>query len=156
MKLNLGCGKKRWPGFVNIDLRDSDMNCDIRDLPYSEAEADEIHAIHVCEHFFITEILTILKEWRRVLKDGGKLHVELPCWDKVRQHIANGGPENMTRWALYGDPRTHKDGVPALHKYCYSQGEFARLLKAAGFAEVIIETPQFHVPSRDMRLVATK
>lgn len=156
MKLNLGCGKRRWPGFVNVDLKDSDRDCDIRKLPFADESADEIHAIHVCEHFLITEILSILKEWRRVLKTGGKLIVELPCWDKVRIHISKDEADNMTRWALYGAPKTHKDGIPAVHKWCWSLDEFRHLLITAGFEAVKSEPPKYHVPNRDMRLVATK
>lgn len=156
MKLHLGCGRKRWPGFINIDLQNSDLDCDIRVLPFDDGSADEIHAIHVCEHFMLTEIVAVLKEWRRVLKPDGILVVELPCWDKVRIHIANDEPDNMTRWALYGDPKTHKDGIPALHKWCYAQNEFVELLKLAGFRKVESTIPEYHVPNRDMRLIATK
>jgi len=156
MKLHLGCGRKKWEGFTNIDLADADINCDIRELPFDDGCVDEIHAIHVCEHFFITEILQVLREWNRVLRVGGSLFVELPCWDKVQVHIANHEPENMTRWALYGDPKTHVDGVPALHKYCYSKAEFAGIMKGAGFIQIEHQVPVFHVPSRDMRLVARK
>lgn len=156
MKLHLGCGRRKWEGFVNCDLHGSDHDCDIRMLPFEDGTAEEIHAIHVCEHFFITEIVAVLKEWRRVLKDGGELCIELPCWDKVRIHIAQDEPDNMTRWALFGDPNTHKDGVPALHKWCYSQEEFKRILKLAGFDKITCPPPLYHVPSRDMRFVAEK
>ena len=156
MKLNLGCGIKKWPGFVNCDIRDSDHDCDIRKLPFEDESASEIHAIHVCEHFFITEIATVLKEWKRVLKPAGRLFVELPCWDKVKVLIADGAPENMTRWALYGQPETHIDGVPALHKWCWGKNEFGRLLVGVGFSKVIMDTPKFHVPGRDMRWEAVK
>lgn len=156
MKLHLGCGRKRWEGFTNCDLRDSDLDCDIRELPFDDGVADEIHAIHVAEHFLMTEIVKVFTEWKRVLKPGGFLVIELPCWDKVQVHIKKDGPENMTRWALYGDPSTHKDGIPALHKWCWSMGEMDWILKGSGFKRVEHETPKFHQPSRDMRLVAYK
>ncbi len=156
MKLHLGCGKKKWDGFVNVDLHDSDVDCDIRTLPFGDNSADEIHAIHVVEHFFITEIENILKEWKRVLKPGGLLAIELPCWDKVIEHIQAGSPENFTRWPLYGDPSTHKDGVPALHKWCYSFKEMQTLLELCGFAHIVWGKPKFHKPTRDMRFVAWK
>lgn len=156
MKLNLGCGKKKWEGFTNVDLAGADLNCDIRALPLADGVAEEIHAIHVCEHFYLFEIVGVLKDWYRVLKDGGMLVCELPCWDKVREHIAKGGPENMTRWALYGQPETHVDGEPALHKYCYSEAEFRRVLEVAGFNRMETQVPKFHVPARDMRIVAWK
>lgn len=155
MKLHLGCGKKKWPGYVNCDLSGSDMDCDIRFLPFDDDTAEEIAAIHVVEHFFITEIARILTEWRRVLKPAGRLVIELPCWDKVQALISAGAPENMTRWALYGEPKTHKDGIPALHKWCWSRGEMAGILEHVGFT-VQEETPLFHQPARDMRFIAVK
>lgn len=156
LRLHLGCGRKKWDGFVNIDLRDSDHDCDIRKLPYPDDSVLEVVAIHVVEHFFITEVAEVLKEWHRVLAPGGRLVIELPCWDKVQKHIVNNSPDNFTRWALFGDPRTHKDGVPALHKWCWYQDEMIQVLLLAGFKEVREQEPLFHQPSRDMRLVAIK
>lgn len=156
MKLHLGCGNKRFEGYLNIDLQGSELDCDIRKLPFDDEYSEEIVAIHVVEHFMITEVADILKEWRRVLKPGGILTIELPCWDKVQEHIKKGSPDNMTRWPLFGDPRTHVDGFPAVHKWCYSRQEMGNLLKHVGFTEVIEETPKFHVPSRDMRWISKK
>jgi predicted SAM-dependent methyltransferase len=111
---------------------------------------------HVAEHFFITELLAVLTEWHRVLKTDGKLVLELPCWDKVQRLIKADAPDNFTRWALYGQPETHVDGVPALHKWCWSIDEFREVLEAAGFVNIELEQPKFHQPVRDMRWVAIK
>jgi ubiquinone/menaquinone biosynthesis C-methylase UbiE len=156
MKLNLGCGNKKIEGFTGVDIKDADIVSDIRALPFADDSVDEIMAIHVCEHFYIHEIVSTLKEWRRVLKAGGKLEVELPCLDKVLLHFQNGSPTNFTFWALYGDPRTHVDGEPALHKWCWSLEQFNGVLKAAGFNDIHEETPRYHQPSRDMRFVCVK
>jgi ubiquinone/menaquinone biosynthesis C-methylase UbiE len=156
MRLHLGCGKRRLEGWLNCDLHDSDMDMDIRVLPFEDNSADEILAVHVCEHFYVHDILNVLKEWHRVLKTGGKIALELPCLDKVIAHFINGSPANMTLWPLYGDPNTHNDGEPALHKWCWSLIAFRRLLEQAGFTEITEETPHYHVPSRDMRFTAKK
>lgn len=156
MKLHLGCGKRKLDGWVNCDLHDSDMDMDIRTLPFEDGSADEIMAIHVCEHFYMHDLLNVLKEWHRVLKVGGVIALELPCLDRVLMHFMNGSPANMTMWPLYGDPSTHKDGEPALHKWCWSKAEFRKVLEQAGFIEITEEKPHYHVPSRDMRFVATK
>jgi predicted SAM-dependent methyltransferase len=156
LKLHLGCGRKKLDGWLNCDLYGSDMDMDIRSLPFDDSSADEILAVHVLEHFYKHDILNVLVEWRRVLKVGGKLVAELPCLDRVLSHFLNGSSDNLTLWALYGDPGTHKDGEPALHKWCWSKKAFKSLLEQAGFTEITEETPHFHVPSRDMRFVATK
>lgn len=156
MKLHLGCGDKKLEGWLNVDLHDSDHDCDIRKLPFEDNSADEIMAIHVCEHFYITQILDILKEWYRVLKPGGTMALELPCLDKILFHFQQGSESRYTLWALYGAPSTHKDGEPALHKWCWSRKHFAALLKDAGFQEIREEQPHYHQPSRDMRFTCKK
>ena len=156
MRLNLGCGNKKIPGFIGVDIKSADVVADIRKLPFDDDSADEIMAIHVCEHFYVHEIIGVLAEWRRVLKPGGTLAVELPCLDKVLMHFAHGSPDNFTLWPLYGDPNTHKDGEPALHKWCWSIEQFEKVLKAAGFDKFVFERPHYHQPSRDMRFVCTK
>jgi predicted SAM-dependent methyltransferase len=156
MKLHLGCGRRKWDGYINCDLQDSDVDCDIRVLPFDDNSADEIVAIHVVEHFMITEVRWVLADWLRVLRPGGELIIELPCWDKVVSHIKANAPDNMTRWALFGDPSTHKDGFPAVHKWCYSIEEMTKLLGIVGFRDIQCEEPKFHQPSRDMRFKAVK
>ena len=50
---NLGCGKKHWNGWVNVDLYSdvSDIKCDLRKLELASNSADAVAAIHVLEHF---------------------------------------------------------------------------------------------------------
>ena len=156
MKLNLGCGSKKIEGFIGVDIKNADVVADIRHLPFPDESVDEIMAVHVVEHFYVREILKVLRNWYEVLKPGGLMVLELPCLDKVLKHFAAGSPENMTLWPLYGDPNTHKDGEPALHKWCWSTEQFRQLLKAVGFDDIREETPHYHQPSRDMRFVCIK
>lgn len=156
MKLHLGCGKRKFDGYLNIDLKDSEFDCDIRKLPFDDGEAEEIIAIHVFEHFYLHEAPQVLAEWFRVLQDAGKLILELPCYDKVIEHVKKGSPDNLTRWAMFGDPSTHTDGEPALHKWCWRISELAALMKQVGFRKVVLDNPKFHRPDRDMRLVGLK
>ena len=85
LKINLGCGDKSVPGYLNVDIVDErasnmpDIVCDIRDLSIFESNiADEVMAIHVIEHFYHWEVGDLLREWVRVLKPGGKLILECP------------------------------------------------------------------------------
>ena len=158
MKLNLGRGGKRWPGFVNVDRAGSgaEVECDIRKLPYADAVVDEVHAIHVFEHFYLHEAAIVLAEWRRVLRDGGLLVLEVPCWDKVADILRAGEMRpQLVRWPLHGDPRTHR-GEEDVHKWCWSASELSSAVKAAGFKNVCVSEPLFHVAMRDMRLEANK
>ena len=72
---NLGCGKKKWDGWINVDLHSdiADIQCDLRKLELATDSADAVAAIHVLEHFYEWEVYDLLTEWKRVLKPGGKI-----------------------------------------------------------------------------------
>jgi SAM-dependent methyltransferase len=160
VRLNLGCGKKHFVGYINIDFPNSycsvkpDLECDIRTLPYEDNSVDEITAIHVFEHFYLWEAPKILDEWARVLKPGGKLALELPCLNKVIGFL-NQNPLSLrnTMFALYGDPGY--EAPEMVHKWCYSREHLTAML-AHRFQDIKEGRCQFHVPERDMRLVAFK
>lgn len=166
MKLNLGCGKKIWPGFVNVDFENNhssikpDVSCDLTGrLPFEDDSADEAHAYHVLEHFLPYQVPEILLEWKRVLKPGGLIVIEVPCFDKIMRMFAHkvidgqGIGLDWKQW-LYGDPGC-KD-VSMLHKWCFSIEELGDTLYDAGFEDVKLEPAQTHVPKRDMRMTGRK
>jgi len=160
IKLHLGCGEKRLPGFINIDLASNhwevqpDISCDIRKLPFEDGYADEVHAYHVLEHFYRWEVDAVLAEWYRVLAPGGALVLELPCWDKIRGLLSNPENDVSILLGLYG---TQKHKSPEMvHKWCYAIQELGMLLQQTGFLEIFIAEPRFHRPPRDMRFEAWK
>lgn len=154
---NLGCGRTRWSGWINVDLSDqSDLRCDIRDLFSIDSDsADAVAAIHVLEHFYAWEAEALLKEWKRILKPGGKLILELPCMDKMLGYVAycvNAKEDMMpfmTLHGFYGDP---KDSDPRMaHKWGYFKAHLQQLLEHVGFAEIKDCPPRYHFPFRDQR-----
>lgn len=121
---------------------------------------DTAVAIHVLEHFYEWEAVDVLKEWRRVLKPGGTLVLELPCMDKVFTYLAECAKRQrpplaqMSWWALWGDPRY--GSVEMTHKWGYSVFLLKKALTEAGFSTISIVKARYHVPQRDMRAVAVK
>ena len=82
MKLNLGCGKIKKEGFINLDI-DEKFNPEIvrdlkRGLPFSNDTFDLIHAEHILEHFDGEDFIFIMGEIHRVLKPNGVAEIELP------------------------------------------------------------------------------
>jgi ubiquinone/menaquinone biosynthesis C-methylase UbiE len=87
MKLNLGCGNTKFPGFVNVDIRKEvfpDVLDDVKTLStFEKNSADLIYACHVLEHFGRKEYLQVLKRWFDVLKPNGVLRLSVPDLEKV-------------------------------------------------------------------------
>lgn len=158
MKLNLGCGKKRLDGYINVDVPDSgaDVECDVQVLPWPDGVADEVVAIHLLEHIPMLNAALVVKEWARVLKPGGTLVMELPCRDKVFQFIKDGVVDpSLVLIPFYGDPQTHRTTAD-VHRWIWSKAEVAMLMSDAGLTDLRSERPQHHIPMRDMRMVGTK
>lgn len=167
VRLNIGCGKKLLPGYVNCDLPNNwsgitpDVECDVLALPFPDSHADEVLAVHVLEHLYLWQAEAAIREWVRVLKPGGKLALELPCFEKIMR-LANDpavrdDPPSFARlvkWGLYGDP--NYKSVEMTHKWCYSKPMLRQLLKDAGLSDVRIVEPVYHIAIRDMRAEGTK
>jgi predicted SAM-dependent methyltransferase len=112
------------------------------------------------EHFHAWEAPGLLTEWRRVLKPGGKLILELPCMDKVLNHLYQCMQANvpispsMGWFVFWGDPKHHDPLM--VHKWGYTKQMLHELLEAVGFRDIEFETPRYHFEMRDMRAVAYK
>lgn len=80
MRLNIGCGLDKLPGYVNVDLYgEVDQRVDLSQYPWPWADksADEIVAKHVIEHI-PGDWWPFLEECARVLKPGGALYISCP------------------------------------------------------------------------------
>ncbi len=133
----------------------------MRQLIFPNEYADRVAAVHVFEHFYRWEIMEVLREWKRVLKPGGKIILELPCMDKVFGHIVhrwNKGqqPEPWMAWLpLWGDPQ-YKNPL-MVHKWGYFRSDMINLLQMAGFTNIMeMAETNYHFPQRDMRFEAVK
>jgi len=155
VKLNLGAGGQVLEGWTSVDLvGEPDIRADVRRLPLPDEYADEVQAIHVFEHLYRWEALDVLIEWRRVLKTGGKLALEMPDLLKCCANILGGGNERSGVFGLYGDPNY---GDPLmLHRWAYTPAELAGLMREAGFAKPKLRPVQWHKKYRDMRLEGIK
>lgn len=93
--LDVGCGHKKRPGAVGIDIledSDADIVHDLNSFPWpiDDDEFDVIYATHVLEH--LEDVIKIMEELHRILKPGGRLIIETP---------------HYTSWNAYTDP-THR------------------------------------------------
>lgn len=147
---------------MNVDLHSetADFKCDLRRLEFPNEHADAIAAVHVLEHFYQWEAKPLLEEWKRVLKPGGKLIIELPCMDKVFGYVVRciNAKEPMqpfmTLLAMYGDPKHQQPAMT--HKWGYFTRPLIELLESVGMREITVCEARYHFPFRDMRIEAIK
>ncbi len=85
MKLNLGCGFKKIPGFINVDKEarcEPDHVVDLEKFPWPWADNSitEVMAIHTLEHLGATPAIWIgvLKELWRVCTPDAQIHLAVP------------------------------------------------------------------------------
>ena len=83
IKLDLGCGRYKEPGFIGVDkykIVNPDIVCDIEieKLPFDDSTVAKIRSSQVFEH--IVKLNEVLAECHRVLKPDGVLEIEVPYW----------------------------------------------------------------------------
>jgi predicted SAM-dependent methyltransferase len=144
-KLNLGSSHRLIPTYLNVDVLEEnkpDIVCNVRELKFSQdSEYDLVRASHVLEHFTREEIPDILKEWRRVLKEGSFLVVCVPdylaiSWrailkpsgfDLNERTYANGWIKGLFALTLPPEFR---------HQIVFTYRSLVRLLTECGFKVV--------------------
>jgi len=127
MKLNLGGGNQKIPGFVNIDRLNGQ---EAYPLPaYADGSVDEIRASHILEHFGHREVPEVLKEWVRVLKPGGVLKIAVPDFDYLVQHRHDELPLESY---LMGGQSDQND----YHKSIFSERKLRDLMRYVGLTDV--------------------
>ncbi|MBU0580719.1 MAG: methyltransferase domain-containing protein [Candidatus Margulisbacteria bacterium] len=143
-KLHLGCGKSKREGWINIDV-DSKLKPDIvasavKLNMFKDCSTSIIEACHLLEHLTYDEAENALDEWFRVLKDNGKLYLELPDLRRCIELLCEKSGREADWFAmigLYGDVAgIKKDGMTQVHKYGWTFEELERSLKKAGFREI--------------------
>lgn len=148
--LNVGCGADYKEGWVNIDnnsdnnIERLDLNWDLRNpLPYKNDSVDFIFNEHFFEHLTAEEGQVCMKDFKRVLKQGGVMRIAMPDLEeaikqyldpkwKTRPFIKNFGLEFVETRAELLNMSFSWWG----HKWLYDWEELERRLKQAGFTKV--------------------
>ncbi len=163
LRLNLGCGNKRRVGFWNCDLNGVDAVDEVFSmdtLPYGPESVDSIFSEHALEHLDGQAARKALKDWGRVLKPGGELHLKLPDLAECCKAYVNAETPEERTWyrhtiygyqeSLWGEP---DDGQ--FHKTGFYKREMVELLDRAGLVvQSIANYDGYRTPSMEVR--ATK
>lgn len=142
-KLHLGCGKRNIPGFINVDLAKFPhihYRRPINDLEiFKNNSADLIYCCHAFEYFDRLEAVEVLKEWRRVLKEGGKLRLAVPDFENIVK-IYIKYKKNLDHQGILG-PLYGRWPIPGTkkviyHKTVYDFGSLKKILEENGFKNI--------------------
>jgi predicted SAM-dependent methyltransferase len=147
--LNIGCGSRPMPGWVNIDAARGekiDVVWDLRrGLPFPDQSCTAIFGEHVIEHIPKDGAELLLRECLRVLQPGGVVRLSTPDAGKFLRAYVNDP-------AFLSDPRfadpadTPMDRVNMMmrefgqHLWCYDIESISLLLKNAGFGSTVAQT----------------
>jgi len=107
LRLNLGCGNKRRPGFLGVDIGDFDA-VDVRQdvLSYLRSLGDqtvqEVYSRHFLEHLEPAALQELLAHVDRVLVPGGRAHFIDKVAGAVGECKQSNSGETLRR--LYGCP----------------------------------------------------
>lgn len=137
MKLNLGCGTSRFPGFINIDINkdlEPDFIVDLGkdNLPFESSTIDEIWCCHTLEHIVKKYHENLFLEIHRVLKLKSKLYLTFPefsrCVDNWK--INYKGQKDFWEATIFGRQTTRWDS-----HVCITEGkDISQRLTNFGFA----------------------
>lgn len=186
MKLNIGSHNVKLEGFLNVDILELpgvDIVSDITktpwifmakdqvvkdelgqgteawDLSVKDNSVDEIMMVEVLEHISFHDTLKVLTEMHRVLKPGGKLHIQVPdCGSMMEMYVRGeinpaiphkpesvdqvlklrnltGGRVHPRRW-LMAFCGAQKYGVPDIHKNIFTKEIMQDNLEESGFEKI--------------------
>lgn len=102
MRLHVGCGERRLPGYQHVDLRHLhglDAVADLVHMPFGTDSVVEVYACHMLEHIKRPAVPALLWEWSRVLKSHeGVLRLAVPDFNMIATLYLDCGVSLVRLW----------------------------------------------------------
>jgi hypothetical protein len=156
IRINLGCGEKPQPDYINVDFRqvpDVDIVADVRRLPFEPRALAEIASAHLVEHFREYQFRSrILPYWKSLLRTDGALRIICPNWAAMLERL-NTGQLSIVEFKrlTFGA----QDYVGDDHLAMYTPDTLTDLLISCGFARIeILATERMNDICPEMELLA--
>lgn len=90
LKLDLGCGRNKQPGYTGVDLYapEADIKCDLFKfpLPWKDGTVDEILCSHFVEHIPANLRWQFFDECWRIMKLEATMRIVVPSWKSERAY----------------------------------------------------------------------
>jgi len=149
--IDLGSGGTNRFGWVSLDLSGAEINLDLtrNPLPFPDNSIDCFYSSHVFEHFAYPEpMLSILKECRRCLKDGGLFSICVPNAALYVDAYLNG--EYPKRSGDFYMPAFHNNSkMDILNYIAYMDGHHKHLFDLEGLLNILSNAEFKNVRQRD-------
>jgi predicted SAM-dependent methyltransferase len=144
LRLNLGCSVEKLEGYTNVDKFGSpDIKHDLmQPLPYENNKVDEILASHLLEHFDYIDGETVLRDWYRVLKPDGILHIRVPDMLMMCKNYLEADEEWRQKWgikAFYGGQWNEGE----YHHNGFTFDSLVKTVESVGFSLLERQMPRF-------------
>lgn len=136
MKLILCAGDRKTPGFETHDVQgEQDYLCDLFDITehVEQGTCDEVHFTHALEHFPTHMTAEVLDLVYSLVKEGGKVYIEVPNFAWHAQLVAEGKDREAVYYAFGGQ----KDEYD-YHKTGFTPKILREELEDAGFQNIEI------------------
>lgn len=157
LRLHLGCGTNRLPGWVNIDSVEGCQPDAVHDithpLPYPDLSVDEILAEDLLEHFDKYMRFVVFGDWARVLKIGGRMTLQVPNFKKILFKFFKFGYDNFVDF-IFGENMLRSQvyiGYFGNHKWGYSEKTLQDFVKVFGIQPLEVKRTGLNI-----RLVGEK
>lgn len=141
LKLNIGCGKVKFRGWVNIDIdSNADLVLDVRKgLPFKENSAELIYSEHFVEHLTFEESEILLRNCYKCLKVGGIMRTATPDLDYIiSKYNSDWKNQDWLSWPEYKYIKTKGRMINISfrewgHKFLFNREDLQNHLTSAGF-----------------------
>lgn len=165
MGLHIGAGATKIPGLINCDLfnESADLKVDSRDLSqFENGSVDLIETHHMIEHLSILDTEIALKEWNRVLKQGGVLIITCPDLFRICRawvfhsllYRVSPQPERLEYMVQMLMGSQENEGM--FHRNAFDARRMKKLLKKFGFHTGFSYSPYPLRPTPSLLIVAIK
>jgi predicted SAM-dependent methyltransferase len=98
---------------INVDIVDDplvDVVVNLHErLPFNDDSVDQIVSVATLEHFGLSDMRRILKEFHRILKKGGVLEIGVPSLEKIFNYYRNYGLDDICLRYLHGAQKDEYD-----------------------------------------------
>lgn len=138
VRVDLGCGTRKYPGFIGVDNYPGpnvDIIADLnQNFPFEDSCVDEVRAYDIIEH--LPDRIHTMNEIWRICKPGAKVDIFVPSTDG---RGAFQDPTHVSYW-----------NINSFQYYCVDSPEYLKLCKRYGFqgAFSIVELEHYESPDQ--------